>query len=308
MHAIEPSQRFLITGAASGIGHDLARTLHRQGHRILATDLDESRLRARSPRRTESVGEDDNHQDGGREHGGHEHLQPGDAPPGNRRWHPAALDVRNPRDWERLLQRAVDLWGGLDTLLNVAGYLKPGEIRSATIEDVHLHFDVNVKGVVFGTRAAARLMKHQGSGQIVNIASLASLAPIPGMALYSASKYAVRGFSLAAAEELREHGITVTTVCPDAVATPMLDLQLHYPEAALTFTAPRILSTSEVTNVILKRVLGKRRRLVAFPIHRAWLARFADLFPASQSWLVKFLRRRGRKRQQALRNNSSRIE
>ena len=78
-----------------------------------------------------------------------------------------------------------------------------------------------------------------GSGHIVNIASLASLVPSPGLALYSASKYAVRAFSLAAAEELREHGVAVTTVCPDAVRTAMLDKQLDYPEAALTFTAPR---------------------------------------------------------------------
>ena len=74
-------------------------------------------------------------------------------------------------------------------------------------EDVHRHFDVNVKGVIFGTRAAAARMIPQGHGHVVNIASMAALAPIPGLALYSASKYAVRAFSLAAAEELRAHGV-----------------------------------------------------------------------------------------------------
>jgi NAD(P)-dependent dehydrogenase (short-subunit alcohol dehydrogenase family) len=72
-------------------------------------------------------------------------------------------------------------------------------------------------------------------------ASPAAFAPVPGLSLYAASKFAVRGFSLAAAQELRRHGVFVTVVCPDAVRTPMLALQRDYPEAALTFSGPRTL-------------------------------------------------------------------
>lgn len=96
-------------------------------------------------------------------------------------------------------------------------------------------------------------MVRQGHGHIVNVASL---GPIPGIALYSASKYAVRSFSLAAAQELRAHGVAVTTVCPDAVKTPMFDHQIAYREAALTFTAPRVLRVEEVSRVILGKVLA----------------------------------------------------
>ena len=60
-------------------------------------------------------------------------------------------------------------------------------------------------------------MVAQKFGHIVNVASMAAFAPVPGLSLYSASKYAVRAFSLAAAIELREHGVAVTVVCPDAV-------------------------------------------------------------------------------------------
>ena len=130
-----------------------------------------------------------------------------------------------------MLDRAEEAWGEIDVVMNIAGVIRPGEIRSIQAEDVDYHFDINVKGLIFGTRAAAQRMIPRGRGHIINVASLASMAPIPGLGLYSASKYAVRGFSLSAAEELRHHGIAVTTVCPDAVDTPMVDKQLDYPRS-----------------------------------------------------------------------------
>ena len=264
------NQRHLLSGAASGIGRHLAGELLARGHRVLATDVDDDALaRAAADWPGENL------------------LTRG-------------LDVRRPEDWEAALDQANKAWGGIDVVLNIAGVLRPGEVRSLSEDDVHFHFDINVKGVVFGTHAAARRMVEQGSGHIVNIASLASLAPIPGMALYSASKYAVRAFSLAAAEELRPHGVAVTTLCPDAVATPMLDLQLDYREAALTFTAPRVLTPADVTRQVL-RALRRRPLLVAFPRRRAWLARLADLFPATQRLLARQLEKQGLAKQEALR-------
>ena len=66
-------------------------------------------------------------------------------------------------------------------LLNVAGYLKPAWVQDIELRDIALHLDVNVKGTVLGTRAAARRMLARGRGHIVNIGSLASLAPVPGL-------------------------------------------------------------------------------------------------------------------------------
>ena len=270
---IHPPDRFLVTGCASGIGRHLTGALLERGHRVLATDVDVQALDAAGP-------------------------WPADCCRRER------LDVRDPGDWERVLEIARRDWSGLDVVANVAGYLRPGRAGEVTVEDVHRHFDVNVKGVVFGTRAAAGLMIPQGGGHVINVASLASLAPIPGIALYSASKYAVRAFSLAAAEDLRPRGVAVTVVCPDAVATPMLDRQLDHPEAALTFTAPRILTAEDVTRVVLGRVLKRRPLLVTLPRHRGLLARLADLSPRSARLLAKILERRGRHRQQALRERS----
>src|SRR5690606_20076022 len=124
-----------------------------------------------------------------------------------------------------LLGEIIASHGSLDLLLNVAGVLRPGHVHVLSAGEIDLHLDVNAKGVMYGTQAAAREMVRHGGGQIINIASMAALAPIPGIALYSASKFAVRAFSLAVAYELAPHNVRVSVICPDAVSTPMLDLQ-----------------------------------------------------------------------------------
>ncbi|MEL7059981.1 MAG: SDR family oxidoreductase [Acidobacteriota bacterium] len=262
------ARRSLVTGAASGIGRALVAALAGTGDRVLATDIDSDAL--------ERTAADDG-------------------------WSPQIerlrLDVREAAGWDTAVAEAERLWGGLDVVANVAGMLRPAELHAVTDADIELHLDVNVRGVVLGSRAAARHMRPRGTGHIVNVASLAGMAPIPGISLYSASKYAVRGFSLAIADELRPHGVAVTVLCPDAVRTPMLDLQVDYPEAALTFTAPRFLDADDIADMIVDRILPRRPLLVAVPRSRGLLARFADCFPAAQRPLAGLLRRFGRRRQ-----------
>jgi NAD(P)-dependent dehydrogenase (short-subunit alcohol dehydrogenase family) len=269
---------FLATGAASGIGRALVEALAARGARGLDADVD-------FPALERAAAEDG--------------------------W-PAGillqeLDVRSAESWRRALAVQQEHFGRLDYCFNVAGVLRPGHTPDLEDRDIELQIDVNFKGVVYGTRAAARRMIAQGAGtagragHIVNIASLAALAPIPGLTVYSATKYAVRAFSLAAAEELRPHGIALTVVCPDAVKTPMLDLQKGYDEAALTFTAPRFLGPAEVVELILGKVLEKRPLLVSLPKSRAFLARIADLFPALARPISGMLRKKGREVQARLR-------
>jgi 3-oxoacyl-[acyl-carrier protein] reductase len=191
-------------------------------------------------------------------------------------------------------------------VLNIAGFLRPGYVRDFTAKDVDLHFDVNAKGTILGTRAAALRMIPRRSGHIVNFGSLASLAPVPGLSLYSASKFAVRGFSLAAATELREHGVAVTVIMPDAVKTPMLDLQVDHEEAALTFSGERALTVEEIARLLIKRVLPHRPMEVAFPATRGFLARVANSAPEVSRLLAPVLKRRGLKRQRKIRREGER--
>lgn len=267
------AQTFVLTGCASGIGQHLADVLIAQGHRVLATDINLAALE--------------------------EHARTQDWP--TERTRVRRLDVRDAAAWAEVLQEAVSTFGSVDVLVNVAGYLRPGWVHETAVEEVDRHFDINAKGVIFGTQAAARLMVQQRQGHIINFASLAALAPIPGITLYSASKYAVRAFSIATAQELRPYGVHVSVICPDAVQTPMFDLQKGYDEAVLTFTAPKLLQVDDIARLILEQVLPRKPLEVFVPARRGWLARFVDLFPAASSVLLPFFRWRARIRQARLR-------
>ena len=262
-------ERFLVTGCASGIGLAVADALVEKGHRVVATDINETALA--------------------------EHAKAAQWPEGRVLTH--RLDVCDADAWKKVIDAAQTAFGGIDVLYNIAGYLKPGYAHEVALEDIDLHLDINTKGVMFGTRLAAEKMVAQGHGHIVNVASMAALAPIPGLALYSASKFAVRSFSIAAAIDLAPHNVAVTVVCPDAVATPMLDLQKDYKEAALTFTAPKVLTAKDVTDVLLGKVLTKRPMEVAIPTRRKWLARAADLMPGLAKRISVGMIKKGRKRQ-----------
>ncbi len=263
-------QVFFVTGAASGIGAHLVRALLERGARVCAADINA------------------------------EAMAPLRALADEARLMIAALDVRDPAQWTARVDEVRACWQRLDVMLNVAGVIRPGYIHAFAPEDVHLQLDVNTKGVIFGTQAAARAMRAQGGGHIVNIASLAGVAPIPGLALYSASKFAVRGFSLAAAFELREHGIKVTVVCPDAVQTPMLDVQVDREEAALTFSgAEQPLTTADVVDAILQRALTRAPMEILLPRSRGLTAKLGNAFPALSAGLLRALRRKGAVRQRA---------
>jgi 3-oxoacyl-[acyl-carrier protein] reductase len=263
------SQIMLLTGCASGIGRHLAGALSARGHRILATDVNEEGL-ARAA-------------DEGRWDRSRVTLH--------------KLDVRSEEAWEAALDAVERAFGGLDVLMNVAGFLQPAYVRDIGVKEMELTFDVNVIGVVLGTRAAARRMVPKGAGHIVNVGSLASLAPVPGLSIYSASKFAVRGFTLSAAMELQGSGVSVSLLMPDAVETPMLDKQVPYEEAAMTFSGSKPLTVADVERAIVEEVLPKRPLEVAIPASRAILARVATAAPAVVAGLTPRFVKLGRKKQ-----------
>jgi 3-oxoacyl-[acyl-carrier protein] reductase len=270
------SRVMVLTGAASGIGRHLAGRLAREGHRVVATDIEETKL-------VEAARADG--------------------------WPEARVlcrkqDVRDAAAWPEVIDLAFRTWGRLDVLLNVAGFLRPSVAWLGTAEDVDRHLDVNTKGVIHCTRAAAERMVAQGHGHIVNVASLAAHCPVPGLALYAASKFAVRGYSLSAAFELHAHNVQVSVVCPDAVQTPMLDLQVRYPEAAISFSNPKALTVEDVGRVIVGRVLAKRPLEVLLPRHRGWIARAAGLWPGLGMRMAPFFIKRGAERQKSLRGEA----
>ena len=265
------SRTFLVTGAASGIGARLAQKLLARGERVCAADIN---LEAMAALRAQA------------------------ATPANLLIE--KLDVREPAQWAALMTKLIAAWGTLDVAMNVAGVLRVGYVHEQTPDDVHFQLDINTKGLIFGTQAAAKAMLPQGRGHIINVCSLAGIAPVPGIALYSASKFAARGYSLATALELRPRGIHVTAVCPDAVQTPMLDIQKDKPQAALTFSGPRALTVDEVADAILGPVLNKAPLELTLPASRGWLSKLASMFPQAALRLNESLRQKGLQQQRAI--------
>ncbi|MFL6133035.1 MAG: SDR family NAD(P)-dependent oxidoreductase [Nocardioidaceae bacterium] len=177
--------RALVTGAASGLGLALVRRLAARGDQVLATDL------ADPPPATDAVA-----------------LR--------------RLDVRSEEDWAAARDWVESTWGGLDLLVNNAGVAGGGRIELCSLDEWEWIFDINLFGVVRGTRAFVPLMKAQGSGRIVNIASLAGLVHPPGMGSYNAVKAAVVAFSETTAHELAPYGVGCTAVCPSYFRTNLM--------------------------------------------------------------------------------------
>lgn len=262
-------ERFLLTGCASGIGRHLTSRLIGRGHQVMATDINIDALRLEAQR--------------GGWPGGQVILR--------------RLDVRDPQDWEEAMAEVVATFGGVDVVMNIAGYMQSEWVHQSTSETVDRHVDINLKGVIHGTVTASRQMLRQGHGQIINIASMAGLAPIPGIAVYSATKYACRAYSLAAALELRERNIFVTSISPDAVDTPLLDPQEGVDAAALLFSSRHLLTVEDIARVVLDQALRKRPMEVTIPRWRGWVARLTNIFPGLGFALAPLFRWVGAKRQ-----------
>lgn len=265
------SLHWIVTGAASGIGHELAKQLLARGDRVCACDVQTAGLHVLSVFARE---------------------------PAQLRLE--TLDVRDAEAWKTLVARIEAESGAVDVLANIAGVLKENWVHDSTAAEVDFHFDINVKGVIFGMQAVVPAMLARGRGHIINIASLAALSPVPGIGLYSASKFAVRGYSLVAAMELAEKGIAVTAVCPDAVQTPMLDIQQGKPQTALTFSGPRALSAEEVVAAILGPVLKDKPFEIALPGWRGATAKLAGNLPQLGNKAIGLFRKAGEKRQKLI--------
>lgn len=208
--------RVLVTGGASGLGAALVQRFADRGDQVLSADLSASYA-------------------AGTAH---------DAD--NSRVHRAALDVRSEDDWAAARDWVASEWGGLDLLVNNAGVAGGGRIELCSLDDWQRVFDVNLFGVVRGTRAFVPMMKAQGSGRIVNTASLAGLVHPPGMGSYNAVKAAVVAFSETTAHELAPYGVACTAVCPSYFKTNLMD-SMRGQDTDLAAQVARLVERSQVT-------------------------------------------------------------
>ena len=259
------NKTILITGAANGIGEHLTKLFLNKGAKVIACDINQAILNSKF----------------GNTNNCSVHI----------------LNVTDYNAWEQLID-GVDQ---LDYLFNVAGVIRPGYIGETEKNLIDLQIDVNLKGTIYGSQLASKKMIEQGTGHIVNFASMAGIAPISGISLYTASKFGVRGFTLAIAQELRDKNIFVTVVCPDAVDTHMLDDQMNSNAAAMTFSGEKILTVEDIGKAVITQVIQEKKMEVWIPFSRGIQAYVGATFPKLASILTKSLTKKGLKQQEQFR-------
>jgi glucose 1-dehydrogenase len=128
--------------------------------------------------------------------------------------------IADPEVPEQLVAETVEAFGRLDALVNNAGLSTAKPVLELTVDDFDLTFGVDVRGSFLAAQAAARRMREQGGGSIVNITSVHEHIPRPGFAVYAAAKAALGMLSRNLALELAQYGIRVNSVAPGVIATP----------------------------------------------------------------------------------------
>ena len=206
------------------------------------------------------------------------------------------MDVSDSKRWENAMTMAIKKYGCIHYGINAAGIIEPGYIEAVGFDSIDRTIDVNLKGTMYGSKIFAQQFLIQKHGHIINFGSLASLAAVPGLNTYSASKFGVRGFTLAIAQELEDKGIFVSLICPDAVNTPMLEYQKDKEAAALTFSGSRPLTVVEVGKSILY-IIEKKERELWLPTFRGITAVTSTFAPSLAKMLRKILMAKGVKNQ-----------
>jgi 3alpha(or 20beta)-hydroxysteroid dehydrogenase len=167
-------------------------------------------------------------------------------------------DVTSAADWANAVATAVDAFEKLDVLVNNAGILRHSTIAEMTEEQFRRILDVNVVGTWLGIKSVIEPMTAAGGGSIVNVSSVEGMTGASGMSAYSASKFAVRGMTKTAAQELGHKGIRVNSVHPGGVLTNlMIDAAEAFGNAegmanfVKNMPIPRLAEPIEVSRLVL---------------------------------------------------------
>jgi len=228
----------VITGGARGIGLATAKTLHRLGAKVAIGDVDEAKLKESAT----DLGLDVY----------------------------GKLDVTDPESFRAFLDDVERQLGPLDVLINNAGIMPAGKVIDEPDTVTRRILDINVYGVILGSKLAAQRMVPRRSGHVINVASLAGETPTPGLATYCASKYAVLGFTDSARIEYRDTGVHFSSVLPTFTNT----------ELVAGTSGAKLLKNAESED-IADAIVG----LITKPARRVAVTRAAGLVVASMKFI-----------------------
>lgn len=188
------------------------------------------------------------------------------------------LDVRDHASYQAFLEAAAADLGPLDVLVNNAGVMPNGGFLELDAATDRMQFDVNVFGVINGMRLALPGMLERGRGHVVNVASLAGKFPVPGLAVYNATKFAVVGLTAATRLEYADRGVSISAILPSAVDTALasgLDMR----------PIPKV-QASDVARAVVDSV-ANRKAETAVPSYVGGLANVASVTPEPMLNLVR---------------------
>ena len=184
-------------------------------------------------------------------------------------------DVRHEEDLRAMAAHFYDRWERVDVLVNNAGIICTGRASEVSMEDWVRVMDTCFWGAVHGCRAFIPLMKEQGGGHIVNIASVAGVFSLPGAAPYNTAKAAVVSLSETLRSELAPHRIGVTVACPSILATNLLDSMTATDDWEREFLECAFTNQGMGADRVAARIIAAvdSNRLFAFPQGAARFAR-----------------------------------
>lgn len=265
----------VVTGGARGIGRAIAVELLGRGYQVVVTDLDEAAAKATAA----EIG----------------------APLG------LGLDVRDALATRGVVEEARIL-APLGAFVCNAGVGFDGTLQELSEDQIHTLVDVNVLGVVWGTRVATEVFRQQAKegtkgGDIGIVASLSSHGPVPGLSLYAATKAGVLSLATSVSVELKKDKIRVHAICPDGVDTQMVADMKQDGEARELVGSGTFLQPAQVAHALVD-MFGTRRVYKTLPVSRGVLMRAASVAPGPFMRLEPLLRRSGRRKVRKLQQHA----
>jgi hypothetical protein len=208
------------------------------------------------------------------------------------------MDVTDERACERLLERTRQTFGSVDVLINNAGYHARGRVEDVSTDDLALMIDANLKAPILLSRMAIPYLRAAAGGAaIINVASLAGRVALGGAATYSATKFALRVFTFALADELRGTNIKLAAVSPGPIDTGFIMSNIDA-VADITFSQP-ISTADEVAEEILKLCMNDKLER-SMPPSSGFITTLSYLFPSVARRVRPMLERKGRRTKQRL--------
>lgn len=269
MHDLR-GKRVLITGAASGIGRGAVLAFAREGSVLLLADIDSEKLAGLEAELKR-------------------------AGTGSRCY---VVDVADERQVRKMATSVEADVGGVDVLVNVAGVCVVADVVDTPLEDWRWIIGVNLWGPVYTVNAFLPGMIERGTGHIVNVSSAGGLVSFGLIAAYSATKFALVGFSEALGQEVWQHGIGVTAFCPGVTGTPIVrSMRFHgYSRDAMLRFWDRLMSSravvsAEKTGELIVLAVRKAKPLVVTSRPAKILVLLNRLFPG----VIRFTMRRGKR-------------